>query len=504
MKESSPKKVLIIEDHHDMLMVIKKYLEDHNFTVLEAETAEKGLDLFKAEKPDLILMDLMLPSMSGLEAIESIKNEQSPRSYTPIIIITAKNDVTDIVQGLESGADDYLVKPFNLDELIARVNTSLRIKELNELFINQSEELEKANRQITRLNESLLGKNKQLRKNIYNLHSLFEVSIELHSILELKRLINSTLLTIIGQFSCKSTLFIYAMKHNEMRMEVQNSKGFFQRDLAGLVMHKSDPLISALQSRPYPVTVEELGNKIKSSSGLTRLKNLSIEIITPIIINNFVEGLICLGPRVRKREYSEEELEQLSILSNIISIAVANASLYREVEQLSYTDAMTDLHNFRYFELRLKEEVIRHKRTNSGISLLILDVDHFKNFNDTLGHLAGDEVLRNLGRILKETVRENDIVARYGGEEFAIILPAVDTQGALVLAERIRERVEEAPFEHEEVQPFGKITVSIGQAALPDSAKNYKELIYRADTALYAAKNNGRNRVRGFTADMVE
>lgn len=504
MKESGSKKVLVVEDHHDMLMIIRKYLEENQFTVLEAFTAEEGLKVFSREKPDLVLMDLMLPSMNGFEAIKKIKELHSPSKYVPIIIITAKSDVSDIVRGLETGADDYLVKPFHLDELIARVNTSLRIKKLNELFVNQSEELEKANLQITRLNESLLEKNKHLRKNIYNLHSLFEVSMELHAILDLKRLINSTLLTIIGQFACKSTLFIYAMKHNEMRMEVQNSKGFFERDLKNMVLHKSDPLIAALQNRPYPTTVAEMDSTIKASAGLKRLRQLSVEIVTPIVINSFVEGLIGLGPRVRKRAYNEEELEQLSILSNIISIAVANASLYKEVEQLSYTDAMTELHNFRYFELRLKEEVIRHKRTNSGISLLILDVDHFKNFNDTLGHQAGDEVLRKLGKILKETVRENDIVARYGGEEFAVILPAVDTKGALVLAERIREHIEETPFDQEEVQPTGKVTVSIGQASLPENAEDYKDLIYKADTALYAAKNNGRNRVRYFTRDMVE
>jgi len=504
MKESSPKKVLIVEDHHDMMMVIKKYLEDADFKVLEASTAEIGLKKLKKNKPDLILMDLMLPSMTGLEAIEKIKKEQPPESYTPIIIITAKNDVTDIVKGLETGADDYLIKPFHLDELTARVKTALRIKELNEQFVLQSIQLEKANKKISRLNESLLNKNKQLRRNIYNLHSLFEVSNELHSILELNRLINSTLLTLIGQFSCKSTLFIYAMKHNEMRMEVLNSKGFHHNEMVDLLVHKSDPVITELQNRPYPTSLKDLQEKVKASAGLTKFKDLKIGIVAPILINNFVEGLICLGPRVRKRSYTDEELEQLSILSNIISIAVANASLYREVEQLSYTDAMTELHNFRYFELRLKEEVIRHKRNKTGISLLILDVDHFKNYNDTLGHQAGDEVLRNLGRVLKDTVRENDIVARYGGEEFAIILPAVDSQGALILADRIREKIEEFPFEQEEIQPLGKLTVSIGSAALPEDASDHKDLIFRSDTALYAAKKGGRNRVRCFTPDMVE
>ena len=145
---------------------------------------------------------------------------------------------------------------------------------------------------------------------------------------------------------------------------------------------------------------------------------------------------------------------------------------------------------------------MRHKRTNSPLSLLILDVDNFKNFNDTMGHPAGDQVLRNLANILKETVRENDIVARYGGEEFAVIIPAVDRKGAAILAERIRKKVEKTYFEHEEIQPLGKVTVSVGGASAPEDAQTYKDLMMRADTALYAAKKGGRNQLRMFEEGM--
>jgi len=163
---------------------------------------------------------------------------------------------------------------------------------------------------------------------------------------------------------------------------------------------------------------------------------------------------------------------------------------------------MTDLHNYRYFELRLKEEMIRHQRTKAGLSLLILDVDYFNNFNDTLGHQAGDNVLRTLGKILKETARENDIVARYGGEEFALILPAVDQEGAMVLAERIRENIEKTVFEGENIQPTGKLTVSIGEASLLDDS-TFERLVKNADVALYAAKKAGRNQVKSYTPEMI-
>ena len=489
------KKILIVEDHKDMMAILVKYLHDHHFQTIGAETAEIGLDLFKKEQPDLVLMDLMLPGMSGLEAISRIKSSRDNSNYTPVIVITAKNDVKDIINGLDSGADDYVVKPFNFEELLARIRTALRLKELNEILSDQAIQLEGANTQINKLNQSLVGKNKELRRNIYNLHSLFEISIELTSILQLGRLVNSILLTFVGQYSCKSALFLLAKKTDINRLETINIKGFNEQETMLLKIMKSDPLIDFFQTTHTPVHTNALSKKIKKSEALESLKSLEIQLIAPTLVRGRVEGLICLGPRVKDKKYQEHDLENISILNNIISIAVTNALLYDEVEQLSYTDGMTELHNFRYFELRLKEEVVRHKRTESGLSLLILDVDHFKNYNDTMGHPAGDDVLRKLSQILKETIRENDIAARYGGEEFAVILPAVHKIGARILAERIRKRIEDTYFEHEEIQPLGKVTVSIGVASMPEDTDEYKQLINCADIALYESKKRGRNRV---------
>ena len=494
-------KVLIVEDHRDMLAVLRKYLEDQNFSVIEATTGEKGIELFKKEHPDLILLDIMLPGISGIDVIKKIKNQSVSDKYTPIIIITAKNDISDIVDGLGSGADDYIVKPFHFDELTARINSALRLKQLNELLIRQSTNLENANKEIRELNEELVGKNKELRKNIYGLHSLFEVSMDLSSILDLPGLINSALLTIIGQYSLKSAMYLKMNSQHDNKLEIFDTKGYNEQ-LTDVTIPYDDTLIEYMKNNPGPILVTDLKHKINTSNYLHRLDTIGIGLIVPVLIKGMVRGLLCFGPRLREDDYEDRELEQITILANIISIAVNNASLYKEIEQLSYTDGMTDLHNFRYFELRLKEEVIRHARTNIGLSLLILDVDYFKNYNDTLGHPAGDQVLKQVGRILKETARENDIVARYGGEEFALILPAVDCEGALVLAERIRIRIEETKFRDEHVQPNGKVTVSIGEASLPGDSEKYEDLIKKADIALYQAKKLGRNQVQSYKPGM--
>lgn len=492
------KKILIVEDHADMMHILTRYLSEHNYTVIGAETAEIGLKKFKKEKPDLILMDLMLPGISGLDAVRKIKKQQSHEAYIPIIIITAKNLTTDIVEGLNSGADDYIVKPFHFDEMLARIESALRLKDLNELLVRQTDKLENANTQISDLNQSLVQKNKELRKNIYDLHSLFEVSMDLNSILELPRLVNSFLLTMVGQFGAKNALFLFAPKPEIDRLQVLNSKGFYLDQVSDLKITKNDPLFNYLKKRSLPTIVRKISKQVKNSAALKILSSIGIELVGLVQIKGVPEGLVCLGPRVKNKEYRKQDLEQISILSNIISIAVANASLYQEVEQLSYTDGMTELHNFRYFELRLKEEIVRHKRTKGGLSLLILDVDNFKNFNDTMGHPAGDEVLRKISFLLKESVRENDIVARYGGEEFAVIIPAVDKEGARILAERIREKIDETYFEHEEVQPLSKVTVSVGVSSMQDDIESYQELLNSADNALYAAKHAGRNQVKCF------
>ncbi len=497
MEEKETKKILIIEDHKDMLLILNRFLVEEGFSVRGAETAEVGLDAFRQEQPDVILLDLMLPGMSGLDALQIFRAETDSTTYIPILIITAKSAIEDIVNGLSLGADDYLVKPFNLEELKARINTALRIKNLNDALLQKKMELEKANNQISNLNQRLLEKNQELRRNVFNLHSLFEISIELNSILELDRLVNSILLTLVGQFSSKNALFMMVLRPNADYLEVMNSKGLHKKEYENLIIPKSDPIIEALTKNPAPTNLQSIDLQLKEKSeALQKLKQLGLEIIAPIFVQNSLQALVALGARVSGRPFDRVEWEHFRILSNIISIAVSNASLYNEVKQLSYTDGMTGLHNFRYFSLRLNEEVSRHRRLKNPISLLILDVDNFKNYNDTLGHPAGDEVLRKIANVLKQTARENDIVARYGGEEFAVILPGTGRKGAAIVAERIRENIERTPFEHEEIQPQGKVTVSVGAASMPPDAKTAEELTKKADAALYYAKRHGRNQIK--------
>jgi diguanylate cyclase (GGDEF)-like protein len=176
-------------------------------------------------------------------------------------------------------------------------------------------------------------------------------------------------------------------------------------------------------------------------------------------------------------------------------LAIEYALLYERTRQMAITDRLTGLYNFGYFLERLKEERVRAERYHRLLSLVILDLDHFKIFNDANGHPAGNEVLKKVAQVLKEESREVDVVARYGGEEFVLILPETSRKRAAELAERIRRRIEETPFDHMESQPLGRVTLSAGVATFPVDASNEETLIKAADESLYAAKSKGRNRV---------
>jgi diguanylate cyclase (GGDEF)-like protein len=176
-------------------------------------------------------------------------------------------------------------------------------------------------------------------------------------------------------------------------------------------------------------------------------------------------------------------------------LAMEYALLYERTRQIAITDQLTGLHNFGYFLDRLHEEKARAERYQRLLSLIMFDLDHFKQYNDSHGHLAGNEVLKRIGAILQAEAREVDIVARYGGEELVILLPEATRRDATALANRIRARVWETNFENMASQPLGRLSVSAGVAAYPVDAGDENELVERADQSLYQAKQEGRNRV---------
>jgi diguanylate cyclase (GGDEF)-like protein len=178
----------------------------------------------------------------------------------------------------------------------------------------------------------------------------------------------------------------------------------------------------------------------------------------------------------------------------VLHLRIQKALEHARTRRLASTDGLTEVYNHRTFQERLVQEIARANRYSRPLSVLMVDVDHFKLYNDTYGHPQGDGVLQSLARLLQEMSRASDTVARYGGEEFAIILPETDSVNAQKIGERLREQVERYPFPGKERMPGGTLTISVGVAThIASGSKN--ALLQAADVALYTAKRKGRNRV---------
>ncbi len=223
--------------------------------------------------------------------------------------------------------------------------------------------------------------------------------------------------------------------------------------------------------------------------------NLNVRnlLAVPLTSSNKLAGLLILADKL-EGSYDENDED---MMMNFAFQAFQTISMHNEITSLAITDGLTGINNHRHFQERLSEEIEICKRYNRTLSLLILDVDNFKNFNDIYGHQVGDMVLKSIASITENQIRKTDFAARYGGEEFTVIMPETPFEGAKILSERLRARIEKTPF----ILPSGEnalITVSIGFASIPDNALEKTELIEMADKALYYAKEHGKNLAYGF------
>jgi len=232
--------------------------------------------------------------------------------------------------------------------------------------------------------------------------------------------------------------------------------------------------------------------KSKEAPGIFRALGIAEGAATfaamPLMNENRIAAVLAV------EDMPQENFEKFAILSIQFAMEMKKVLLYETVESLAITDGLTGLYGRRYFVSRLEEEIVRSKTHDLKFSFLMGDIDFFKACNDTYGHLVGDAVLKEIARLIKETVREVDLVARYGGEEFGVILPETKKDGGVRVAERIRRKIEEHVFRaYDETL---KITISIGVSAYSDDAEEAAALIDSADKAMYRAKSDGRNLVR--------
>jgi len=250
-------------------------------------------------------------------------------------------------------------------------------------------------------------------------------------------------------------------------------------------------VLVALEGMPLHLTKETM-QSYRNDHIVQLLRNEEIVLI-PLKAKDKVIGIIVADNFITRDPITKNDIRMLTLLANQAGLAIEDSQLYEKTVLRAHTDSLTELWNHGYFQYLLHTELEKAKTQQKPLSLITLDIDDFKVYNDTLGHQAGDQVLKDLATFLKNQSRKMDYVCRYGGEEFTVILPQTDNKEAFLIADRLREIIKNNPFSHEEILPSKHLTVSIGLATFPENGSTPPELITSSDKALYQAKHKGKN-----------
>lgn len=286
--------------------------------------------------------------------------------------------------------------------------------------------------------------------------------------------------------------------HGDGELLVKAVTGINEKVVQKLRVRPGDGVAGRVFSTGEPILVKNIENDPRFGRKNRPRHSTKSFVSLPITMDRRVIGVLNLSDKLTGDIFAEEDLRILEGIAVQATIAIERSSYYQqsqELRKISITDPLTGLLNRRYFQERLVEEVDRATRHGHPLSLIMIDIDHFKSYNDANGHPAGDKALMLTGRSLRGSIRAIDVVSRFGGEEFAVILPETRKQEAVEIGERIRREVESLYYPGEESLPSGCLTISLGLAGFPEDARDLKGLIQRADQALYMAKDQGRNRL---------
>ncbi len=249
--------------------------------------------------------------------------------------------------------------------------------------------------------------------------------------------------------------------------------------------------LAVLEGMPLHLNAQTI-QKYQSSPVIKMLESDELLII-PLKAKDRVNGIIVADNFITNDPITKDDVRMLTMLANQAGLAIENSQLFELTAERAHSDYLTNLWNHGYFQYLLQAEMERAKAVKSKLSLITIDIDNFKIYNDTLGHQAGDKILKDLARLLRNQSRKMDLVCRYGGEEFTIILPYTDQKEAYMIAERLRVDIQKYPFLNEEIFPNKMLTVSLGIATFPENGQLPADLIISSDKSLYRAKNQGKN-----------
>ena len=462
------KTILIVEEDRSYRELLKNALSPI-YTIIDTGNLREAIHLASLTMPDLIMIDIEGFGREGTQLCEKLKEDYETRDI-PVLFIASITSNDEIILGLKAGASDYITKPLCLPEVFARIESHLRTQD-DYAGLERKDLL-----MLLQLSETISvtrSPNVILRIIVNKMSKIMNVTrCSIVSIVDGKEI------TVMASsdLAYHKEIVLDKNKYPEIRKAIETKQPVIVNDVT------KDPLMASV--------IEKIGH----------LESSSIVVI-PLIKKESIIGTFLLRTISRETVKGNDRIFKLSqLVASIAANALENAILFESVktareffEEVSIRDELTKLFNRRYFYDRLKEEFSRSVRHGEPLSLLFIDVDDFKQINDTYGHAIGDDALKEIGCILKNSARESDIPARCGGDEFAIMLPNTNDVGAHNTALRISKTIQ-----HHELTGANncKLSVSIGHATqIGNNVTSYDALVKLADDAMYKSKSQGKGRV---------
>ena len=439
-------RILILDDERSVLDILGQHLEAEGYDCDLQESPLKALEQIEQGSYALLLTDLKMPEMNGIDVVRRAAKTDEDLA---IVVVTAMLDVTNAVQATRAGADDYVLKPFNLSEITLCVS---RVLEKRELIIENRRHQEELESRVAEATKELAATNKELLSTKDYLQSLIDSTVDAIITIDSKERV---------EFANRGALRMLGRSEEEMiGLSVADlyTGGTEEAKYVRRVLREDKPL-------------QNFESELKHSNGERIPVNMSISLVPGV--DGKAGSILSICKDITEQKRLEHELKEMTI-----------------------RDALTSLYNQRHFYDRLEAEIERARRQKHPLSLLVIDIDGFKGYNDSHGHLAGDKVLQTVGEIVPVCTREHvDIGFRYGGDEFTVILPECPEDQALVIAERIR-----ATFE---AKRFDLLTMSIGLMTYPED-QSLRTFMQFTDSMMYDAKRAGGNRVYVYDPEKLD
>jgi diguanylate cyclase (GGDEF)-like protein len=464
------KSVLIVDDDKLLSDSLKLVLGEEGYHIVVAHSGDAAIEAAKKEAFNIMILDLMLPDMSGIDLLR-IFNKKYPEAG--FIISTGFASLPTAIEALKAAAYDYIIKPFNVDHFKLVVERCINKQEL---IANNKELFER------------------LEKEKYKLEIILDAYNEIAAIYDLDDLADMVTGKAVQLLEAEKASMMLVDEESK-ELVLKSAKGMGKEKVS--LRTKVGELISGwVVQQGEILLVRDIDEdpRFKAHPKNKRYKTRSF-ISVPLKVDRKVIGVLNVTDKLSAAKiFNEEDMRYLSLIAYHTVAQIENIRLCERLASLAVTDPLTNVFNHRYFQEQINLEIMRSQRYGHTLSLIMFDIDYFKQINDKNGHLAGDRVLKQAATIMRDNIRLVDMLCRYGGDEFVIILPDTDLEGALVAAEKIRKTVEEREMKIGEdgKEKTMKVTVSGGVAGYQDGLSK-ADFLARVDETLYKAKAEGRN-----------